>query len=202
LHRASEARLATRALYTTRAERYRGRAGQAAAGAEMPSRKVRTPKGRVVERSTRGNPRESATETNRLRPPSHVNGGPARVKWCGKSAPASRRRGGWANPTRCKVKADRSQVARRDPGRPRRWMAAQRQNPAYRPAKEKPRSGGVFLWAQRRRTCLCAVMCRCRREMFPHLLVARPCLAELAPPGWDARGGGVPMGLNCAVPPE
>ncbi len=25
-------------------------------------------------------------------------------------------------------------------------MAAQRQNPAYRPAKEKPRSGGVFLW--------------------------------------------------------
>ena len=54
------------------------------------SRKVRTSKGRVVERSTRGNPRESATETNRLRPPSHVNGGPARVKWCGKSAPASR----------------------------------------------------------------------------------------------------------------
>jgi len=56
----------------------------------VPSRKVRTSKGKVVEISTRGNPRESATETNRLRPPSHVNGGPARVKWCGKSAPASR----------------------------------------------------------------------------------------------------------------
>jgi hypothetical protein len=41
-------------------------------------------------RSTRGNPRESATETNRRCPPSHVNGGQARVKWCGKSAPASR----------------------------------------------------------------------------------------------------------------
>ena len=65
-------------------------AGQAAAEAVRPSRKVRTSKGRVVEESTRGNPRESATETNRLSPPSHVNGGPARVKWCGKSAPAPR----------------------------------------------------------------------------------------------------------------
>jgi len=99
----------------------------------------------VVEVSTRGNPRESVTETNRLRPPSHVNGGPARVKWCGKSAPASRRRGGWTNPARCKAKRDRLQVTRRGPGRPLRWMVAQRQNPAYRPAKEKPRSGGVFL---------------------------------------------------------
>src|SRR3954451_18453542 len=58
-----------------------------------------------------------------------------RVKWCGKSAPASRRRGGWANPTRCKGKQERSQVARRAPGRPLRWMAAKRQDPAYRPAK-------------------------------------------------------------------
>ena len=99
----------------------------------------------MVERSTRGNPRESATETNRRCPPSHVNGGQARVKWCGKSAPASRRRGGWANPTRCKAKRDRLQVARQGPGRPHRWMAAQRQNPAYRPAKGKPRSGGAFL---------------------------------------------------------
>jgi hypothetical protein len=32
---------------------------------------------------------------------------PARVKWCGKSAPASRRRGGQANPTRCKAKQER-----------------------------------------------------------------------------------------------
>src|SRR5271170_6608322 len=114
-------------------------------GRLSPSRKVRASKGRVVEVSTRGNPRESATETNRLRPPSHVNGGPARVKWCGKSAPASRRRGGWANPTRCKAKQDRLQVTRRGPGRPQRWMAAQRQNPAYRSAKERPRKCGVFL---------------------------------------------------------
>src|SRR4051812_22654512 len=51
-----------------RAPRLR-RAGQAAAGAgekTAPSRKVRTPKGRVVGGPTRGNPRESATETNRL----------------------------------------------------------------------------------------------------------------------------------------
>jgi hypothetical protein len=56
----------------------------------MPSRKVRTSQGKVVEISTRGNPRESATETNRRRRPSHVNGQRARVKWCGKSAPAPR----------------------------------------------------------------------------------------------------------------
>jgi hypothetical protein len=31
----------------------------------------------------------------------------ARVKWCGKSAPASRRRGGQANPARCKAKQER-----------------------------------------------------------------------------------------------
>jgi hypothetical protein len=29
------------------------------------------------------------------------------VKWCGKSAPAPRRRGGQANPARCKAKQDR-----------------------------------------------------------------------------------------------
>ena len=39
-------------------------------------------------------------------------------------------------------------MARRGPGRPLRWMAAQRQNPAYRPAKERPRSGGAFLLAK------------------------------------------------------
>ena len=64
----------------------------------------------------------------------------ARLKWCGKSAPASRRRGGWANPTRCKAKQDRSQAARRGPGRPQRWMAVHdrirltgllRKSPAY-----------------------------------------------------------------------
>jgi hypothetical protein len=185
-------------------ERYRGRAGQAAAGAARPSRKVRTPKGRVVERSTRGNPRESATETNRLRPPSHVNGGPARVKWCGKSAPASRRRDGWANPTRCKVKADRLQVARRDPGRPRRWMAAQRQNPAYRPATEKPRFGGAFLWAQRngRHAFFARSLHRCWRGTFPCLLVASRASRVLwRPAGAKAVRTGS-MRLNCAVPPE
>jgi hypothetical protein len=55
-----------------------------------PSRKLRTSQGKVVELSTRGNPRESATETNRRCRPSHVNGWQARVKWCGKSAPAPR----------------------------------------------------------------------------------------------------------------
>ena len=34
-------------------------------GADSPSRKVRTPEGKVVGRPTRGNPRESATETHR-----------------------------------------------------------------------------------------------------------------------------------------
>ena len=82
-------RLAALPAFTRRRLRYVGAAGQAAAEAP-PSRKVRTSQGRVVERSTRGNPRESATETNRLSPPSHVSGGPARVKRCGKSAPASR----------------------------------------------------------------------------------------------------------------
>ena len=45
-------------------ERYAGTAGQAAAEAR-PSRKVRTSQGRVVGKPTRGNPRESATETHR-----------------------------------------------------------------------------------------------------------------------------------------
>ena len=34
-------------------------------GRENPSRKVRTPQGKVVGNPTRGNPRESATETHR-----------------------------------------------------------------------------------------------------------------------------------------
>ena len=72
-----------------------------------PSRKVRTPQGKVVGRPTRGNPRESATETHRLSAGPHVSSVPARVKWCGKSAPAPRRRGGQANPTRCKAKQER-----------------------------------------------------------------------------------------------
>ena len=70
--------------------RYRVRCRPGSRGGLEPSRKVRTSQSKVVELSTRGNPRESATETHRPRPPSHVNGGTARVKWCGKSAPASR----------------------------------------------------------------------------------------------------------------
>src|ERR1700689_650927 len=71
-------------------------------------------------------PGKPAGKCHRNKPPmrpSHVNGHQARGKWCGKSAPASRGRGGWVNPTRCKAKRDRSQVARRGPGRPLRWMA-------------------------------------------------------------------------------
>ena len=68
----------------------------------------------------------------------------ARVKWCGKSAPAPWRHGGQANPTRCKAKQDRLQVARRGPGRPRQMDGCSRQNPAYRSAKENPRDAGVF----------------------------------------------------------
>src|ERR671920_1093211 len=63
-----------------------------------PSRKVRTPQGRVVGGPTRRKPRESATETNRLSAGPQLSPAPARVKRCGKSAPASRRRGGQANP--------------------------------------------------------------------------------------------------------
>ena len=53
-----------------------------------PLRKVRTPQGRVVGGLTRGNPRESATEIHRLSAGPHVSPVPARLKWCGKSAPA------------------------------------------------------------------------------------------------------------------
>jgi hypothetical protein len=113
-----------------------------------PSRKVRTSQGRVVGNPTRGNPRESATETHRRwRGASRAQ---VRVKRCGKSAPAPWRHVGQANPTRCKAKQDRSQAARRGPGRPLRWMTAQRQNPAYRLATERPRFGGVFLCVARR----------------------------------------------------
>ena len=58
-------------------------------GRDSPSRKVRTSQGEVVGRPTRGNPRESATETHRRWRALHVRPAQARVKWCGKSAPAS-----------------------------------------------------------------------------------------------------------------
>ena len=49
----------------------------------------------------RREPTESATETYRRRGPRPEA---VRVKWCGKSAPASRKRGGRANPARSKAK--------------------------------------------------------------------------------------------------
>src|ERR1700691_1491440 len=113
-------------------------------GGRRPSRKVRTSQGKVIEISTRGNPRESATETNRRRRPSHVNGRRARGKWCGKSAPASRRRDGWANPTRCKAKRDRLQAARRGPGRPLRWMAARDRIRLTDLLRKSPAPAGFF----------------------------------------------------------
>ncbi len=62
------ARGAARAtLFTDAAPRARLAAQIRQPRGRKPSRKVRTSQGRVVEVSTRGNPRESATETNRLR---------------------------------------------------------------------------------------------------------------------------------------
>ena len=68
----------------------------------------------------------------------------ARLKWCGKSAPASRRRGGWANPTRCKAKQDRSQAARRGPGRPQRWMAVHDRIRLTGLLRKSPAHAGLF----------------------------------------------------------
>ena len=48
-----------------------------------------TGQGRSVT-PTRGNPRESATETTRPMARPHVSRAQAKVKWCGKGAPAPR----------------------------------------------------------------------------------------------------------------
>ncbi len=101
-------------------------------------------------------PGKPAGKCHRNTPPmarQHVRRAQARVKRCGKSAPAPWRHGGQANPTRCKAKQDRLKAARRGPGRPLRWMAAQRQNPAYRLATEKPRKRGAFLCPTRGTSC-------------------------------------------------
>ena len=71
--------------------------------------------------SAQADPGKAAGKCHRDIPPMagpHVRPAQARVKRCGKSAPASWRRGGQANPTRCKAKQDRLQAARRGPGRP------------------------------------------------------------------------------------
>ena len=55
-----------RSLVRARASRYLHRCKPGSRGGrENPSRKVRTPQGKVVGKPTRGNPRESATETHR-----------------------------------------------------------------------------------------------------------------------------------------
>ena len=71
--------------------------------------------------SAQADPGKPAGKCHRDIPPMagpHVRPAQARVKRCGKSAPASWRHGGQANPTRCKAKQDRSQAARQGPGRP------------------------------------------------------------------------------------
>src|SRR3954447_14187596 len=74
----------------------------------------------------------------------HVGSAQARVKRCGKSAPASWRHGGQANPTRCKAKQDRLKAARRGPGRPLRWMAAHDRIRLTGLLREGPSSEGPF----------------------------------------------------------
>jgi len=74
--------------------------------------------------SAQADPVKAAGKCHRDIPPMAGRSRPAqaRVKRCGKSAPASWRHGGQANPTGCKAKQDRLQVARQGPGRPLRWM--------------------------------------------------------------------------------
>src|SRR3954465_4854250 len=71
-------------------------AGQAAAGAGEktgPSRKVRTPQGRVVGKPDLGKPAGKCHRNDTAQAAgTHVPPSPARVKRCGKSAPAARRR--------------------------------------------------------------------------------------------------------------
>src|SRR3954454_437651 len=92
-------------------------------------------------------PGKPAGKCHRNTPPmarAQLSRAQVRVKWCGKSAPASRRRGGWANPTRCKGKQERSQVARRAPGRPLRWMAAHDRIRLTGLLQEGPRASGAL----------------------------------------------------------
>ena len=59
-------------------------------GERKPSRKVRHQRARRWVSPTRGNPRDSATETSWPMAQPHVSCEQAKVKWCGKSAPAPR----------------------------------------------------------------------------------------------------------------
>ena len=89
----------------------------------------------------------------------------ARLKWCGKSAPASRRRGGWANPTRCKAKQDRSQAARRGPGRPQRWMAVHDRIRLTGLLRKSPAYAGFF-YGSRSRELVTALRQDLRRSLW------------------------------------
>jgi len=119
-----------------------------AAAQSAALRKVGTPQGRVLACASRGDSQESATEN---KPPQRLPEGchGARVKRCGKSAPAPRATGvarqtpPGARP--CRERASRPQTL---PGRPQRWMAihgagdsAPGQNPAYRPTPRHIRNG-------------------------------------------------------------
>src|SRR5213594_1122275 len=76
-----------------------------------------TGRGRSVA-PTRGNPRESATETTRPMARPHVSRVQAKVKWCGKSAPAPRRRGASGQTPSGARPSRTDDPARVGPGRP------------------------------------------------------------------------------------
>ena len=73
----------------------------------MPSRKVRTPQGKDGELSPPGETRGKVAQKQHGRWRGPRERAQAKVKRWGKSPPASRRRGGWPNPVRCKAKQDR-----------------------------------------------------------------------------------------------
>jgi hypothetical protein len=75
-----------------------------------------TGQGRSVT-PTRGNPRESATETTRPMARPHVSRAQAKVKWCGNSAPAPRRRGASGQTPSGARPSRTADPARRGPGR-------------------------------------------------------------------------------------
>src|SRR5204863_9215263 len=64
--------------------------GHAVAGEVTPRGKSGHHRARTVVNPTRRKPRESAADTTRPTAGPHVSRVQAKVKWCGKSAPASR----------------------------------------------------------------------------------------------------------------
>src|SRR3954453_8018840 len=123
-------------------------AGQTVAGAgrNPRSRKVRTPQGKGGRgNTTRGNPRESATENNRL------SDGVARESRCrqgGKGAVRAHRRRGDAAARQTPPGARPSRTddpARVGPGRPPRWMVAQDRIRLIGPLKKRPLRGPLPL---------------------------------------------------------